>query len=73
MSTGLQPGIGAEQWRQLTRERGCLWTPGQSLEGLQPATLLLAHGAGAPMDSEFMNSMAMHLAAQGIGVLRFEF
>ncbi|NYS41651.1 esterase, partial [Pseudomonas syringae pv. actinidiae] len=26
MSTGLQPGIGAEQWRQLTRERGCLWT-----------------------------------------------
>ncbi|NVL43746.1 esterase, partial [Pseudomonas syringae pv. actinidiae] len=32
MSTGLQPGIGAEQWRQLTRERGCLWTPGQSLE-----------------------------------------
>lgn len=73
MSTGLQPGIGAEQWLQLTRERGWLWTPGHSLATLPPATLLLAHGAGAPMDSEFMNSMAMHLAAQGIGVLRFEF
>jgi predicted alpha/beta-hydrolase family hydrolase len=37
------------------------------------ATLLLAHGAGAPMDSRFMNEMADLLAARGIEVLRFEF
>ncbi|QXI26918.1 alpha/beta family hydrolase [Pseudomonas vanderleydeniana] len=36
-------------------------------------TLILAHGAGAPMDSDFMNHMATRLAAQGIHVLRFEF
>jgi predicted alpha/beta-hydrolase family hydrolase len=37
------------------------------------ATLLLAHGAGAPMDSGWMNDMAALLAAQGIRVARFEF
>ena len=38
-----------------------------------PATLLLAHGAGAPMDSPFMASMAEGLAALGWRVVRFEF
>ncbi len=37
------------------------------------ATLLLAHGAGAPMDSDFMNTLASELAGQGVCVLRFEF
>lgn len=37
------------------------------------AVLLLAHGAGAPMDSDFMNAMADAVAAQGISVARFEF
>lgn len=37
------------------------------------ATLLLAHGAGAPMDSAFMNKLAEALAAEGIAVARFEF
>ena len=37
------------------------------------ATLLLAHGAGAPMDSDFMNTMADLLREQGIAVVRFEF
>ncbi len=37
------------------------------------ATLLLAHGAGAPMDSDFMNALAQALAGQGVRVLRFEF
>lgn len=37
------------------------------------ATLLLAHGAGAPMDSEFMNALSAALVAEGIQVLRFEF
>ena len=40
----------------------------------QPAALLvLAHGAGAPMDSDFMNAMAEALADRGISVVRFEF
>ncbi|WP_416384093.1 alpha/beta family hydrolase [Roseibium aggregatum] len=37
------------------------------------ATLLLAHGAGAAMDSAFMNKLAAALASQGIAAARFEF
>jgi predicted alpha/beta-hydrolase family hydrolase len=36
-------------------------------------TVVLAHGAGAPMDSGFMLSMAAGLAAKGLRVARFEF
>ena len=36
-------------------------------------TILLAHGAGAPMDSASMNAVAKALAAQGFRVARFEF
>lgn len=35
--------------------------------------LLLAHGAGAPMDSDFMVQAATGLAQRGIHVARFEF
>lgn len=38
-----------------------------------PWTVVLAHGAGAPMDSPFMNTVAQGLAAQGVRCLRFEF
>ncbi len=38
-----------------------------------PATLVLAHGAGAPMDSPFMAALAAGLADQGWRVLRFDF
>ncbi len=41
-----------------------------------PLTLALAHGAGVPMDSDFMSPFAEGLAAQGLGrwrVARFEF
>jgi predicted alpha/beta-hydrolase family hydrolase len=38
-----------------------------------PLRLLLAHGAGAPMDSPFMAAMATGLAERGWQVLRFEF
>jgi hypothetical protein len=38
-----------------------------------PATLILAHGAGAGMDTEFMNAFAAGLADQGLRVVRFEF
>lgn len=36
-------------------------------------TLLLAHGAGAPMDSPFMDAIAAALAGDGLRVVRFEF
>ncbi|RTE67648.1 alpha/beta hydrolase [Amphritea opalescens] len=35
--------------------------------------ILLAHGAGAPMDSPFMNQMASALSAGDVEVIRFEF
>lgn len=38
-----------------------------------PATVLLAHGAGAPMDSPTMTATARALAAAGLRVARFEF
>lgn len=38
-----------------------------------PITLILAHGAGAPMDTPFMEKISSGLAAAGIQVLRFEF
>ncbi|APU32820.1 alpha/beta hydrolase [Ectopseudomonas alcaliphila JAB1] len=37
------------------------------------STLILAHGAGAPMDSPFMQTMAQGLVARGVRVVRFEF
>src|SRR5215471_6784544 len=36
-------------------------------------TVVLAHGAGAAMDSPFMNTIARGVAAEGIRVARFEF
>jgi len=36
-------------------------------------TLALAHGAGAPMDSAWMNTMAAAIADRGFRVVRFEF
>jgi len=36
-------------------------------------TFLFAHGAGAPMDSPFMQRVAGGIAASGIRVIRFEF
>ncbi len=35
--------------------------------------LMLAHGAGAPMDSPFMTAICDALALQGVAVIRFEF
>ncbi|MEP1356027.1 MAG: alpha/beta fold hydrolase [Tateyamaria sp.] len=37
------------------------------------ATVLLAHGAGAPMDSPAMTAISQALAAQDLRVVRFEF
>ncbi len=38
-----------------------------------PVRLILAHGAGAPMDSPFMSRVARGAAAEGFRVARFEF
>ena len=38
-----------------------------------PHSIVLAHGAGAGMDSEFMNAFAKGLAEGGLRVVRFEF
>lgn len=40
---------------------------------VQPCGLILAHGAGAPMDSPFMSEMAGRLGELGVRVVRFEF
>jgi predicted alpha/beta-hydrolase family hydrolase len=36
-------------------------------------TIILAHGAGAPMDSLYMQTFAIGLAERGLQVVRFEF
>ncbi|OBY26699.1 alpha/beta family hydrolase [Leisingera sp. JC1] len=41
--------------------------------GADRTTVLLAHGAGAAMDTPFMNAIAEGLAGQGLRVARFEF
>ena len=38
-----------------------------------PLTLVLAHGAGGPMDSGFMTTVARGVAGRGFRVARFEF
>lgn len=38
-----------------------------------PVSIVLAHGAGAGMDSEFLNTFATGLAQHGLRVARFEF
>ena len=38
-----------------------------------PVTVVLAHGAGAPMDTPFLNTVARGLAGHGLRVARFEF
>lgn len=43
------------------------------INGSGPHVLLLAHGAGAPMDSPYMDLLADGLATHGIQVVRFEF
>lgn len=38
-----------------------------------PVTVMLAHGAGAPMDSASMTAAAIAIAGEGLRVARFEF
>ena len=70
MSKGQSAGIDGDQYVRPQGDDPWLW---DRPAGEVRATLILAHGAGAPMDSEFMQKMAQSLAARGIAVLRFEF
>ncbi|WP_296182857.1 alpha/beta family hydrolase [Pseudomonas sp. UBA1879] len=63
----------ADPCARLADEHGWLWNAPALVEEGPSATLILAHGAGAPMDSAFMDDIANRLATLGIGVLRFEF
>jgi predicted alpha/beta-hydrolase family hydrolase len=56
----------------VARERGAAVNFLRDGEG-GTTTVLLAHGAGAPMDSASMNAAAKALAASGLSVARFEF
>jgi predicted alpha/beta-hydrolase family hydrolase len=44
-----------------------------SKSGSSELTFLFAHGAGAPMDSDFMSEVADLFAERGVNVVRFEF
>jgi predicted alpha/beta-hydrolase family hydrolase len=70
MSNGQEAVIDRDQYTRAKADSGWLW---DQPEGEAKATLILAHGAGAPMDSEFMAVMARSLAQRGIAVIRFEF
>ncbi|VVO10768.1 alpha/beta family hydrolase [Pseudomonas fluorescens] len=66
--------IDGDQWLRCVTEHGWLWNAAQPAAATaEPRTLILAHGAGAPMDSDFMNDTAARLAGLGVNVLRFEF
>ncbi|WP_028239398.1 alpha/beta family hydrolase [Stutzerimonas azotifigens] len=63
-------GIDAGQCAQGGEMDGGIWN---RVAGRPVASLVLAHGAGAPMDSPFMQGMAERLAAREVEVFRFEF
>ena len=74
MKDGQFACIDSDQWAQVGNIPGLRVDPPQ-IRGDQACSwgLILAHGAGAPMDSAFMGSMAQRLAGLGVGVIRFEF
>lgn len=74
MINGQRAGIDGDQWAKIGNVPGLHCNPAQNQQdGSAAACLILAHGAGAPMDSGFMDEMAQRLAALGVGVVRFEF
>lgn len=74
MSNGQNACIDGDQWAKVGNVPGLRCTPEHWVYGEPYRTcLILAHGAGAPMDSEFMEQMAQRLAARGVAVVRFEF
>ncbi|WP_137817272.1 alpha/beta family hydrolase [Pseudomonas sp. 2FG] len=71
MVKGQMQGIDRDQLPHTSAQVGeWLWSRPQ---GGAEVCLILAHGAGAAMDSPFMQGMAERLATRGVAVLRFEF
>lgn len=58
---------------EMTKVEIVEWTKRQGFESDPKAVLVLAHGAGAPADSPFMDMLAEALEKQGIATVRFEF
>ncbi len=74
MINGQSAGIDGDQWAQVGNVPGLRCDPPLNQGDSSVAgCLILAHGAGAPMDSGFMEDMAQRLARQGVAVVRFEF
>ncbi|QCI13703.1 alpha/beta hydrolase [Pseudomonas putida] len=74
MINGQSAGIDGDQWAQVGNVPGLRCDPPLNQRDSSVAgCLILAHGAGAPMDSGFMEDMAQRLAHQGVAVVRFEF
>jgi predicted alpha/beta-hydrolase family hydrolase len=67
MINGQSAGIDGDQWAKVANVPGLRCDPPrvQGKEG-HKGCLILAHGAGAPMDSGFMDDMAQRLAALGV-------
>ena len=70
MGTGQMAGIDAGQYSQGDE---IPFVRRDQPQGAVCASLILAHGAGAPMDSPFMEQMTERLVARGVAVFRFEF
>jgi predicted alpha/beta-hydrolase family hydrolase len=70
MGKAQNKGIDSDQYSHGHSASGLLW---DRPPGAARATLILAHGAGAPMDSEFLQQMVQNLVQQGVAVVRFEF
>ena len=74
MINGQSACIDVDQWAKIGNVPGLRCdSPSNQGHSAPAGCLILAHGAGAPMDSEFMNEIAQRLAALGVGVVRFEF
>lgn len=74
MSNGQNACIDGDQWAKVGNVPGLRCNPEHIVHGQgYRSCLILAHGAGAPMDSRFMEEMAQRLAARGVAVVRFEF
>jgi len=70
MSKGQMAGIDADQYSQGDEVP---FIRAEQPQGEACGSLILAHGAGAPMDSPFMQQMTERLLARGVAVFRFEF
>ncbi|MBC8648453.1 alpha/beta hydrolase [Pseudomonas sp. MTM4] len=70
MGKGQMAGIDADQYSQGDE---IPFIRADQPQGEACGSFILAHGAGAPMDSPFMQQMTERLLARGVAVFRFEF